>query len=117
MEVANQHPHAQDAQTHEFRAPASAGTISGPTEQMPPWVAQPWGQQGLDYAQSKGDTQRPSAEADRAAALDLGLWPPRTSDVEKLPPQVRNPWVLMDRHHNMNGTRTMADVIFNHSEG
>ena len=28
--------------------------------------------------------------------------------------QVRTRWVLMDVHHIRNGTRTMADVIFNH---
>ena len=116
MEVVSQHPHAQDAPTHDVQTPAGAGTVSGPTELMPPRVAQPWGQESLDYAQSKGDAQRRSAEADCGAALDPDLWLPQTSDVEQLTMKVRTRWVLMDIHHIMNGTRTMADVIFIHRE-
>ena len=41
VEVASQHPHAQDVPTHEVRTPAAAGTVSTPTERMPPRVAQP----------------------------------------------------------------------------
>ena len=117
MEVASQHPHAQDAPAGEVQTPATAGTVGGPGERMPTRVAQPWGQESLEYAQSKGDAQRPSAEADRATALDLDLWLPRTSDVERLTIQVRTRWVLMDIHHIINGTRTMADVVLNHREG
>ena len=117
MEAPTQRPQAQDAPTHEVRTPAAAATISGPMERMPPRVAQHWGQESLDYAQSEGDAQRPSAEGGRAAALDLHLWLPRTSDVEQLTIQVRSRWVLMDIHHIRNGTRTMADIIFNHREG
>ena len=116
-EVAGQSPHAHDAPTHEVSTPAAAGTVSEPTERMPPRVTQPWGQGSLDYAQSKGDAQRPSAEADCSAALGLDLWLPRTSNVEQLTIQVRTRWVLMDIHHIMNNSSTMAEVIFNHREG
>ena len=51
------------------------------------------------------------------AALDLDLWLPRTSDMEQPTLHVRTRWLLMDIHHNMKGTRTMADVIFGHREG
>ena len=63
------------------------------------------------------DAQRSSAEADRAAALDLDLWLPRTSDVEQLTFQVRTRWILMDIHRIMNSSRTIAHVIFDHREG
>ena len=46
-----------------------------------------WGQQSLDYAQSEVNAQRPTAE------------------------------VLIDGYHIRNGTRTVADVSFNHREG
>ena len=84
---------------------------------MPPRVAQPWGQESPNYAQSEGDAQRPSAETDRLAALDLDLWLPRTSNVQQLTLQVQSRWILIDIHHIMNGTRTMADVIFDQREG
>ena len=71
----------------------------------------------MDYAQSKEQAQRPTAEADRAAALDPDLWIPRISDVEQLTIQVSTRWILMDVHHIRTGTRTMADVIFNLREG
>ena len=109
--------HPNDVPTHGVQTPAAADTISGPTERMPPWVAQPWGQERLDCAKSKGDVQRPSAEADRAAALDLDLWLPQTCDVEQLTLKVRTRWILMDTHHIMNGTSTMGDVIFDRGEG
>ena len=114
VELASQHPRAQDAPHHGIWTPAAAGSITGPIERMPPRVAQPVGQESLDYAQQEGDAQRPSAEADRAAALDLDLWLPLTSDVEQLSLQVRTRWILMDIHHIMHGTRTMAEVIFEH---
>ena len=115
-EVPCQNPHAQDEPTHEVSTPA-AGTISESTGRMPPQVAQPWGQESLDYAQSEGDAGRPGAEADRSAALDLDLWLPRTPDVEQLTIQVRTRGVLRDIHHIINRSRTMAEVIFNHHEG
>ena len=52
-----------------------------------------------------------------AAALDLDLWIPRISDLELLTIKVRTRWVLMDVHHIRNGSRTMADITFNHCEG
>ena len=79
-------------------------------------MARPWGQENLDYAQSKGDAQRPTVEADCAAALELDLWIPRISDVEQLTIQVWTRSVLMEVHHIRNGTHTMADVILNHHE-
>ena len=36
----------------------------------------------------KGDAQRPTAQADRSAALDLDVWIPRTSNVAQLTIQV-----------------------------
>ena len=117
VEVTRQHLHPDDVPTHGVQTPAAADTISGPTEQMPPQVAQPWAQERLDCAESEGDVQRPSAEADRAAALDLDLWLPQTCDVEQLTLKVRTRWILMDTHHIMNGTSTMGDVIFDHLEG
>ena len=117
LEVASQRTHAQVAPTHEIRKPTAADVVSGLMEWMPPEVARPWREASLDYEQSKVDAQRPSAEADGAAALDLDLWLPRTSDVEQLTIQVRTRLVLMDLHHIRNGTCTMVDVIFNHHEG
>ena len=100
-----------------FPPPCSFFFPAFPTERMPPRMAQPWGQESLDCEQSEGDAQRPSAEADSAAALDLDLWLPWTSDGEQLTLQVRTRWIFMDIHHIMNGTRTMADVILDHCEG
>ena len=80
-------------------------------------MTRPWGQESLDYAQSEGDAQRPTADADRPAVLDLDLWIPRISDVELLTIQVRTRWILMDVHHIRNGARSMADVIFKLPEG
>ena len=71
----------------------------------------------LSEHQDQEDAQRPSAEADHAAALDLDLWLPWTSDVGQLTLQVRTRWLLMDIHDIMNRTRTMADVICDHREG
>ena len=71
MQVASQHPHTQDAPTHEIRTPAAASTISGPAKRMPPRVAQPWGQESLDYAQSEGDAQR---QARRRTARQPWTW-------------------------------------------
>ena len=80
-------------------------------------MAEPWGQESLDYARSEEDSQRPTVEADRVAALDVDLWIAWISDVEQLTIQVRTQWVLMDIHNIRNGTCTMANVIFNHPEG
>ena len=80
-------------------------------------MAPPWGQENLDYAKSEEDAHHPSAEADRAAALDLCLWLPRTSNTEQLGLQVRTQWRLQDIQHIMNGTRTMADIFFDHPRG
>ena len=73
---------------------------------------QPFGRGSLDYAQSKGDAQRPTMEAHRAAALDLNLWIPRIFDVEQ--PTIE---ILMNVHHIRTGARTIADVIFDLCEG
>ena len=39
VQVASQHPRAQDRPTHEVRTPAAAGTVCVQTERMPPRVA------------------------------------------------------------------------------
>ena len=117
VEVVSQHPHAQDTPTHQVRTPEAAGTVDGQRGEMLPRVAQPLGRERLGYAQSKGDAQRPSAEVERAGALNLDLWRPQTSNMEHLILQVRTRWVLLDIHHIMNGTGTMADVLFHHHEG
>ena len=75
-------------------------------------MTRPWRHESLDCEQSEGDAQRPTAAADRAAALDLDLWIPRIYDVEQLTIQVWTQWILMDVHRIRNGTRTKADVIF-----
>ena len=116
MEVANQHPRTQDMPTRGAQRPAAAGTLSGPTEMMPPRTARPWRRESLDYAQSEEDAQRHSAETERAAALDLDLWLPRTSDMEQLTLQVRTRWLLIDVHQIKNGTGITADVIFDNRE-
>ena len=115
--VVSQRPAPQDAPVHGVRAPAETGTVSRPVEGVPPRLTRPWGQESLDYAQSKRDAQRPTAEAGRAAALDLDLWIPRISDVEQLTIQIRPPWIPMDIQHIRTGARTMADVMFNLREG
>ena len=103
MEVGNRHPRTQDAPTRGVRTPAAAGTNSRPTKWKPPRMAQPWGQESLDYAQSEGDAQRSSPAAERAAALDLDLWLHQTSDMGQLTLQVWTWWLLMDIHHILNG--------------
>ena len=75
-------------------------------------MTQPSGQETLHYAQSEGDAKRPTAEADRAAALDLDLSFPWISDVEQLTVEVRTRWILTDVNHIRTGARTMADIIF-----
>ena len=115
--MANQLSDAQDAPAHWVQAPAETSTISGPVEVVSPQMTRPWGQESLDYAQSDGDAQRRTAEADRAADLDLDLWVLWISDVKQLTIQVWTRWILMDVHHNRTGARTMADVIFNLREG
>ena len=70
--------------------------------------------ENLDYASSKEEGHQPSAEAERAAARDLDLWLPRNFDMEQLTLQVRSRRQLQDMQHIMNGTRTMADIIFDH---
>ena len=77
-------------------------------------MAPPCGQQNLDYAQNEEDTQRPSAETERAASLDLYLLLPRTSNTEQLGVQLRTLWLLQDIQQIVNGTRTMADIISDH---
>ena len=117
MEVANQHPRTEDAPTRGARTPAAAGSISEPTERMPSRMARPLRQESLGCQNLEGDAQHPSAEAERAAAFDLDLWLPRTSVMEQLTLQVRTRQLLMEIHHMMNGTRTMAHVIFDVREG
>ena len=88
-------------------APAATNSTSGPAD---------W-QEDLDYAQSEEDAHHPSAEVERAAALDLDLLLPGTSDTEQLTLSVRTRWLLEDIKHIMNGTHTMADIIFDHRGG
>ena len=68
---------------------------------------------------TNNQTETPSAqaEAERAAARELDLWLSGTSNVEQLTLQVRTRWLLQDIHHIMNGTGTMADIIFDHRGG
>ena len=80
-------------------------------------MAPPWQQEKLDHTQSEKNAHRPSAEAERVGALDLVLWLLWTSDIEQLTLQVRDPWLLQDVRHIVNGTRTMADIIFDHGRG
>ena len=63
--------------------------------------------------QSKENADRPCAEA----AVDLDLWLPRTSDMEQLTIQVRTRWLLPDIQRIVNGTSTMADIIFDNRRG
>ena len=117
MEVAHQNPPKQCVTTPGAQTEAAAGTISGPTERMPTRMAQPWGQDSLGYAHSRGDTQHPSAGEERAAALDPDLLLSKTPDMEQLILRVRTLCLLMDIHHIINGTRIMADVILDHRGG
>ena len=54
----------------------------------------------------------PTAEAERAAPLHVDLWLARISNTGHLTLAVRTWLLLQDIQHRMNGTRTMADVIF-----
>ena len=103
--VASQRPGAQDRPVHGVWAQTETGTASGPVEGVLPRLIRLWGQESLDYARSEGDAQRPTAEADRAGALDPDLWIPSISDVEQLTIQVRTRWILMDVHHIRTGGR------------
>ena len=61
---------------------------------------------------------RPSNPAEQAAARDLGLWIPRLTAGEQLALAVRIRWLLISRsRHLVEGTRTMADITFNHQTG
>ena len=75
--MGTQQARTQDVPPRGAQTPVAAGIISGPTERMP-------GQESLDYAPSEGDAQRPAVGAERAAALDLDLSLPWTSDMEQL---------------------------------
>ena len=83
----------------------------------PPLMAPPWGQDNLDYTPPKEDNHCPSAEAERAAALDLDLWLPRNSDKKQLNLQVWTRWLLLDVHHIRRSTCTMADIIYDPRRG
>ena len=97
--------------------PVATTATGEPAGSPSPRAAPPWGQENLDYAQSEGDAQRPSAESERPAARDLDPWITRINNVEQLTLAVRIRWLLKDIHLIASGTRTMADVIFSHREG
>ena len=115
--MASQRLGAQGAPASGVQAPDETGIVSGLMEGAPPRMTRSWGQETVDHAQSKGGAQRPTAEADQAAAHDLDLWISRISDVEQLTVQVRTRWILMDVTHIRTSARTMADVTFNLREG
>ena len=84
---------------------------SGP----PPETAPPWGRGHLDYASLEGDANCPGKQAEQAATRDLGLWIPMLTAGEWLALAVSIRWLLTSRsRHLAEGTRTMADVTFDH---
>ena len=92
----------------------TAGEPTGP----PPGTAPPGGQGHLDYARLEGEANRPSDQAEQAAARDLGIWIPRLTAGEQLTLAVRIRWLLSSRsRHLAEGTRTMADITFDHRAG
>ena len=81
-------------------------------------TAPPWGRGHLQYARLEGNASRPSDQAEQAAAGDLGLWVSRLTAGEQHALAVRIRWLLTSRFRNLaEGTRTMADITFDHRTG
>ena len=82
---------------------------------QPPGTTPSWARGHLDYACSEGDAGHPGAHAKQAAAQDLDLLIYRLTTGERLALAVSIPWLLTSRcHHLKEGTRTMADITFDH---
>ena len=74
-----------------------------------------WGRAHLDYARSKNNARRTSAQADQAAVQDLDLRINRITTGERLTLAVSTRWLLTSpSRHLEEETRTMADVAFGH---
>ena len=115
--AADQAPDERSAPASRTLVEAGTNTASEPTGQ-PPGTSPSWGRGHLDHAHSEGDACHPSADAEQAAAQDLGLWINRLTTGEQLALALSIQWQLTSRsRHLEEGTRTMADITFSHRTG
>ena len=97
-----------------MRVETGTNTASEPGKQ-PPRATPAWGRGHLDYARSVGDTRRPNAHAEQAAAQDLDLWIHRKTTGEQLLLGMSIRWLpTLHSSHLEEGTCTMAGVAFGH---
>ena len=101
----------------QARMEEGTNTASEPTG-PPPGTAPPWGWGDQDYARLEGGASRPSDQAEKAAAQDLGLWINTLTAEEQSALAVRIRRLLTSRsRHFSDGTRTIADITFGHQTG
>ena len=112
--AADQAPDEHSAQGSGTRVETGTNAASKPTDQ-PPGTTPSWGRGHLDYTRSEGDARHPSAHVEQAAAQDLDLVVDRLTTGEQLALALSIRWLLTSRsRHLEEGTRTMADITFNH---